>query len=259
MSGAVVVVVALVGVVVWFATRHAAPPPACAATADGQTYVLDPEQAENAATIAAVGKRLGMPDHAVTVALAAALQESKLRNVEYGDRDSLGLFQQRPSQGWGSAAQVRQPAYAAQVFFQHLARVPGWSTLPIADAAQAVQHSAGGYAYAQWEPQARGIARVLTGEVPAALICRFPTPKSTTSPPPDAALLDEAGTPTVHVPVPATRGWVVASWLVAHAYDYGIIEVDFNGRAWTNSSGRWRTTGRGGSWVGYRRVPRASS
>ena len=84
------------------------------------TYTLDIDQAANSTTIAAVGKRLGLPDHAVTVALAAALQESRLHNLPYGDRDSLGLFQQRPSQGWGTATEILTPSYAAAAFFRAL-------------------------------------------------------------------------------------------------------------------------------------------
>ena len=103
--------------------------------------VLTTEQTANAATIAAVGKRLGVPNHAVTVALATAFQESGLRNLDYGDRDSLGLFQQRPSQGWGSAATIRTPRLAAATFYAHLLRVRGWATLPVTEAAQKVQHS----------------------------------------------------------------------------------------------------------------------
>ncbi len=88
-------------------------PVRCAATAPGEAAaVLDVEQTQNAATIAVVGKRLGLADHAVSVALATALQESKLRNLNYGDRDSLGLFQQRPSQGWGPPAQILVPRLA---------------------------------------------------------------------------------------------------------------------------------------------------
>jgi len=109
-----------------------------------------------------VGKRLGLADHAVSVALATALQESKLRNLNYGDRDSLGLFQQRPSQGWGPPAKILVPRLAAAAFSTRLRSVPGWQTLPVADAAQAVQHSASAAAYAPWETEARLLARTLT-------------------------------------------------------------------------------------------------
>ena len=94
--------------------------PPCQATVGDQTFALELDQAANATTIAAVGKRDGLPDHAVTIALATAMQESGLRNLSYGDRDSLGLFQQRPSQGWGTAEQVTTPTYAAAAFYQKL-------------------------------------------------------------------------------------------------------------------------------------------
>ncbi|HEX7659535.1 MAG TPA: hypothetical protein VF444_08655 [Pseudonocardiaceae bacterium] len=106
------------------------------------SYVLSPTQADNAATIAGVGLRMGMPDHAVTVALATALQESKLVNLSGGDRDSAGLFQQRPSQGWGTFAQVTDPVHASRAFYDKLAQVPGWAQLSVTEAAQSVQRSA---------------------------------------------------------------------------------------------------------------------
>jgi hypothetical protein len=259
--GAVVVAVAAAALA-WVLNQHPQPAPGCAADVAGATYALDPEQAANAATIAVVGKRLRMPDHAVTVALATALQESKLHNVRYGDLDSLGLFQQRPSQGWGTGEQILHPAYAAQAFFRHLAQVPGWQTLSVADAAQAVQHSAGGYAYAQWEPQARALARALTGEVPAGLRCVFATPRTASGPAPEGALREEFGGSAVGVPLDGARGWMVASWLVAHAYDYGITEVQWAGQRWTSASGRWRPAGASpaaSSAVHYRRAPQAHS
>ncbi len=120
-----------------------AAPPGCHVSLENQTYTLSPEQTSHATTIAAVGKRMGMPDHAVSVALAAALQESKLQNLQYGDRDSLGLFQQRPSQGWGSESEVLTPHYAAGAFYRRLARIRGWESLPVTTAAQRVQRSGG--------------------------------------------------------------------------------------------------------------------
>jgi cell wall-associated NlpC family hydrolase len=118
---------------------------------------LSQEQVRNAQTIVAVGHTLGMPPRAYVVAVATALQESRLRNLSYGDRDSLGLFQQRPSQGWGTPAQVRDPEYAAARFYQGLDRVPGWELLPLTVAAQAVQRSAFPDAYARWEPLAASL------------------------------------------------------------------------------------------------------
>jgi hypothetical protein len=204
------------------------------------SVVLTPEQTANAATIAAVGKRLGLPDHAVTVALATAFQESKLRNLDYGDRDSLGLFQQRPSQGWGSAATVRTPRLAAASFYRHLLRISGWATLPITTAAQEVQHSGAPEAYAQWEVASRDLARALTGEVAAGLACQFkPTPR------PAAGLglqsqavaeLGPGGLTRARTPAVA---WTSASWLVAQASAYGISTVSAQGRTWTAKRGTW--------------------
>ncbi|OII24548.1 hypothetical protein BIV01_08510 [Curtobacterium sp. MCBA15_013] len=123
---------------------------------------LSAEQRGNAATIVAVGRSLGVSDHGIVIALAAAMQESSLRNLSHGDRDSVGLFQQRPSQGWGSAAALQDPATAAKRFFtgnpghtRGLLDIAGWSSMNVTTAAQAVQVSAYPKAYAQWEKTAQ--------------------------------------------------------------------------------------------------------
>lgn len=121
------------------------------------------EQMNNAATIVAAGKQLGVPEYGWVIALATAIQESGLRNLTYGDRDSLGLFQQRPSQGWGSPAQVLDPAYAATRFYQHLLAVPNWQQMALTDAAQAVQYSGFPDAYTRHEGDARQIVGALSG------------------------------------------------------------------------------------------------
>jgi len=125
---------------------------------------LSAEQRGNAATIVAVGRSLGVSDHGIVIALAAALQESSLRNLPHGDRDSVGLFQQRPSQGWGSAAALQDPATAAKLFFtgnpghtRGLLDIAGWSSMNVTTAAQAVQVSAYPKAYAQWEKTAQSL------------------------------------------------------------------------------------------------------
>ncbi len=133
---------------------------------DGQKVTLNSEQLTNAATIARVGRKVGASDRGVVIALMAALQESVLRNLNYGDRDSLGLFQQRA--GWGTAQQRRTPEYAARAFFggpsgpnegspAGLLDKPGWKTMGLGEAAQAVQISAFPKAYDKWEPVARAI------------------------------------------------------------------------------------------------------
>ncbi|MEJ1197830.1 MULTISPECIES: heavy metal transporter [unclassified Streptomyces] len=139
---------------------------------DGRTtYEFTPEQAVNAATITAVGTARDLPERAVTIALATALQESTLRNIDYGDRDSLGLFQQRPSQGWGTPAEIMDPAYSAAKFYDELVEVPGYTRLPLTVAAQRVQRSGFPDAYAKHETDARLLAAALTGRSAATLTC----------------------------------------------------------------------------------------
>jgi len=149
----------------------------CVVTVGHERVALQRDQAANAATVAGVGVRLGMPAHAVTIALATAMQESKLHNLRSGDRDSLGLFQQRPSQGWGTTAEIRDPVHAATRFYQALRRVSGWQSMPLTEAAQAVQRSALPAAYAKHEADARTLAVAFTGQAQAAVTCRIPVPQ----------------------------------------------------------------------------------
>jgi hypothetical protein len=247
---ALVAVGTVIGVRAWLHSAGLVVP-ACTIGAGPNALDLDPEQAANAATIAAVAKRMGLPDHAATVALAAALQESKLENPDYGDRDSVGVFQQRPSQGWGTRSQLLSPEYAATAFFVHLKKVPGWAGLAPSDAAQQVQHSADGSAYAQWVEQARVMAEVLTGELPARLSCRFgsaPLPRATAL---SAAAVSELGDGWQNGGVDAQRDWTVASWLVAHAYQFGIVAVSVRGERWTYTHDGWRRDSRAGAAPSY--------
>lgn len=123
---------------------------------------FDAEQLANAAIIASVGSGMGMSQRDITIGLMTAMQESMLRNLRYGDRDSQGLFQQRPSQGWGTVAQVTNPEYAARKFFEGLKGVKDRDSMPMTLAAQAVQRSAYPYAYAKWADEARDILRSMT-------------------------------------------------------------------------------------------------
>ncbi len=218
------------------------PGPGCATAAGEGAGTVTVEQADSAATIAGVGLAMGMPDHAVTVALATALQESGLRNLTGGDRDSAGLFQQRPSQGWGTYAQVTDPVHAANAFYDKLRTEPDWPTLSVTQAAQLVQRSATPEAYARWEPVARSLARALTGEDPAALTCHN---LALTVPGADVARLaaSELGTARLSGPQPQARGWALASWLVAHAAKLGVDAVTYDGRTWTANQGVWKSAG----------------
>lgn len=135
------------------------------------------EQARNAVVIAQAARDLRAPRYGLQIAIATAIQESKLVNLTGGDRDSGGLFQQRPSQGWGSRAQVTNPALAARAFFgraQHtsnpgLLDIPAWSTMSLTEAAQAVQRSGYPDAYAQWADVANDVAALLGGDLPIVL------------------------------------------------------------------------------------------
>ncbi len=152
---------------------------------DGARYEFTPEQAVNAATIAAVGTGRGLPERAVTIALATALQESGLRNISHGDRDSLGLFQQRPSQGWGTEQEIQDPIYSSGIFYEHLVKVRDYTELPLTVAAQRVQRSGFPEAYAKHEPDATLLAAALTGRSAATLTCEG-RPGATRTAGPDA-------------------------------------------------------------------------
>ena len=142
-------------------------PPSTAPAQVGNTVTpLSPEMQANATVVIQVGRRLGVPDYGIVVALAAAAQESGLRNLASGDLDSVGLFQQRPSTGWGSVAQLKNTTYASELFYggpsnpnkgktRGLLDIKGWQSMTVTQAAQAVQVSAQPNAYAKWETSAR--------------------------------------------------------------------------------------------------------
>jgi hypothetical protein len=220
---------------------------ACAAGPHGAGLQLSASQAAIAATIAGVASRQHMPDRAVAIAYATALQESKLANLHYGDRDSVGVFQQRPSEGWGTTSQIEDPVYATTRFFEALAAVPGYLKLPIYEAAQAVQHSADGTAYAQYADMGAEMAAAFSGSEPRGVWCTYASA-------PGKARLAAAsrtlagsfgplarhasGDPAETIMVRDTRqGWAVASWLVANASDYGITFIRYQGYQWRGFTG----------------------
>jgi hypothetical protein len=146
------------------ATAGAAPAPtASACVAPSTPHAWDSAQRQNATTIVQVGVVLGVPRRGEVIALATAMQESMLYNLGYlganNDHDSLGLFQQRPSMGWGSAAQVTDPVYSATAFYLALQQIPGWQSMALTVAAQSVQRSGFPNAYAQWETDATSLAQ----------------------------------------------------------------------------------------------------
>ena len=247
-----VVVVAVVIAVVFITNLKGPQQPYCSVNASGNDanattsssgpphYTFSSEQAANAATIAAVGMKLGLPAHAVTIALATAWQESKLINLTGGDRDSAGLFQQRPSQGWGTYDQVTDPVHAATAFYQHLTTKAGWQDMPVTQAAQEVQHSAAPDAYAQWEDESRAMASALTGETQGQLSCHNLSVAPSTQ---DIGTVaqDERGSSAVSGAHDPAQGWAIGSWLVAKATQLGIDSVTVGNRTWTAASGDWST------------------
>jgi hypothetical protein len=239
----------------------APPPPGCQAGSGVQAITLDTDQAAIAATIAGVAARRHLPRRAVTIALAAALQESKLHNLDYGDRDSVGIFQQRPSEGWGPTADLENPIYATTKFFAALTHVTGYTTMPVYQAAQDVQHSADGSAYAQWEQLAGQLAGYFTGQSPHGVSCWF-TPSGrpgqanlagamrgiaqTFGPAGQRAVVarvtlarsGKKGTESSAVlQVRRASAWAVASWLVSNAQDYGLSQVRYAGYVWKAADG----------------------
>ncbi|OLB80742.1 MAG: hypothetical protein AUI14_05685 [Actinobacteria bacterium 13_2_20CM_2_71_6] len=228
----------------------------CVVNAGGKAS-FEPEQMANAATIAAVGIRRAVPTEAITVALATALQESKLQNLHGGDRDSIGLFQQRPSQGWGTADQIADPRYASGRFYTVLLKVKGWQQMTVAQAAQAVQKSADGTAYARWEDKATILATALTGDATSAVGCTItdqPAQRGTAA----ASALAEGvaadwgqvrtvsdkGVVGLALAVSGTRvGWQYAHWLVSHAADLNIQRVRYADQVWTAKAATWSKAG----------------
>jgi hypothetical protein len=212
---------------------------------------LTAEQTYHASTIAAVGQRDGMDERAVAVAIATAFQESKLSNVDYGDHDSLGLFQQRPSAGWGTEEEILDPVYASFKFYEKLRRIDGWEEMAIGDAAQAVQISAYPDLYEQWEDEALVVAAAFAGGERTGVSCIGGEDEADST---DAAALAEAyayqwgvevaaveGQVVTIAADDATAGWNRASWAVSKSYEYDIVSVEYDGARWEPSEDGWTT------------------
>ena len=233
----------------------------CSAQVNGFTASLETSQGQYAALIAGVGMRRGLPARAVSIALATAYQESKIQNLPGGDADSLGLFQQRPSQGWGKPAQIMDPVYATNAFYDALVKISDYESIDITVAAQEVQHSAYPSAYAQHEMEARTLASALTGYSPAAFTCVVTGDSGLGSADTVIANLQRAygGSISPHrglrqnvdVAVGSgasalRMGWSVAQYAVAMAPDLHIKAVLFDGKRWTTgdaSSKGWTADG----------------
>jgi hypothetical protein len=213
---------------------------------DFGSTTLEIGQSEVAATMVSVVVTRELPERAAVLTLAAAMQESKLRNIPagHGDRDSVGVLQQRPSQGWGSAKQIADVRYATGRFLDALVKVANWRSDDLASVIQAVQRSADGTAYAKHEVQAQSVADGLTGTTAAGVSCRYgkPTVVGTAT-----ALAARVATElpvaqpthvgrTVTVP---SASWATVAWLITHGDTYGLDSVSFAGKQWARAKG-WR-------------------
>ena len=247
-------------------TATAPPPPGCQFGPTAASTDLDTDQAAIASLIAGVATRRHLPEQALTIALATAMQESQLENLPYGDRDSLGVFQQRPSQGWGTPAEIENPIYATTRFFEALVQVPRYLKIPLAQAAQDVQHSADGSAYETQAYVAGLLAGYLTGAPARQVTCWYtPTPGQradisaareglvqTFGPAgrDDIVVRDTtASSDQMLVKAQPADTWTVAAWLVTHAQQYRIDEVRYAGYQWEAADGS----------MGWQRDPGRSS
>ena len=218
----------------------------CVAEVGDTRAQIDTEQARWTTLMAAIAQRRGLPPRATTIAIATAFQESKIHNLDYGDRDSAGLFQQRPSQGWGTREQVLDPVHAIGRFYDGLVKIKGYTSMSITAAAQRVQRSAYPGAYAQHEDYARALASSLRGYSPAAFSCRI----NATAGGRAGAIADDVsaafgeipldvGERTVRIPLTGrapdveARGWGLAHFAVGNATRLKISSIAFDGRVWT--------------------------
>jgi hypothetical protein len=214
-------------------------------------YSLDTRQASVAAQM--VGEvtrfRPRLPDRAAVLVLAAGLQESKLQNLlpGEGDRDSVGVLQQRPSQGWGGgdATRLNDVTEATREFLAALITHKGWQHRPLAKAINDVQISAYESLYAQWEDEARAFAYALLGKRPAAMNCTFAAPTVVAS---SSKVIDRlraqlavaeprATGRTIRVPASHRKAWQITAWFVANADMLGVDSVAYGGRSWSRADG----------------------
>jgi hypothetical protein len=249
-AGVMIVALALLlmlgaGAFYWLRNRGATEPipgqERCVATADGRSVAVDLDQAHYASIIVGVSVRRGLASRAASIALATVYQETGIRNLDYGDRDSVGLFQQRPSQGWGTAKQLRDPYYATNAFYDALVKIDGWERADITEVAQRVQRSAYPEAYRDHEEDARVLASALTGNSPAGFRCLDRSRGQGDSEGMADSLRRTFGSRTKVSAVDATvvvqaanprLAWAYAHYAVGNSKYYGVTTVTVAGRQW---------------------------
>jgi hypothetical protein len=240
----VLLIAAGVGAFWWLRSRNLTEPvpgqQRCVATANNKMAVVDLDQAHFASIIAGVSVRRGLSPRAASIALATAYQETGIRNLTYGDRDSVGLFQQRPSQGWGTKQQLMEPSYAAGRFYDALVKIKNWETDDINNVAQKVQRSGYPEAYNDHEADARVLASALTGQSPAGFSCLDRTGAAGDVKELRRSLqrtfgnLDDSADGSV-ITIRARgdrRAWAYAHYAVANASLYGVTAVKIESQSW---------------------------
>ncbi len=214
----------------------------CVATGPSGSVSLTLDQARWTSIVVGMGVRHQVGVHGATIAMATVYQETGIRNLDYGDRDSLGLFQQRPSQDWGTPEEIMDPWYSSEQFYEALVKVPGWATGDVNDTAQAVQRSGHPEAYRKHEKNARVLAEAFTGNAVDGVSC-FDERRVAGRP---AELRTEItrtfGDPVEHegqvlriAPEDATRARAIAAYAIANAGEFGVTSVETGGRIWTAS------------------------
>ena len=257
--GIVVAAALVVGGIALWANYNKSPLPIsdrCTATAAGHTTTIDPEQAVNAAIIAGVSIKEGLAPRAASIALTTAYQESGIRNLDYGHADSIGLFQQRPSKGWGTVDQIMDPWYSTRSFYRAMERIKNWKTKDINDVAQAVQRSAYPEAYRKHVANARALASSLTGETPASFTCVVNSPGAADPQAMASFLKKTLGAGTIDTRLDGTtltvatdnaaQAWAVAHLAIANTGTYGLGSVEVGPYTWTHSRtglAEWQGTG----------------
>lgn len=216
-------------------------------SAQGESLSLTQEQSEMAAIIVAASYKAELPERAAVIALATAYQESGIRNLDYGDRDSLGLFQQRPDPrfDWGTAEQIMDPWYSSLRFYEELVKFKKWQNEDINDQAQKVQRSGHPQAYRKHVPNSTALAAALRGSVQQAITCvNFQEP----APNPDPILAVLAPIPGVEVKKEGNQIqvssddeqqlWAAVQLAILNTYSAGVTKVEILGQSW-ELNGAW--------------------
>lgn len=241
--------VGLLGWRMWKSVHHALTPERCSiVNPKGDPVTLTAEQARMTSIIVAASYEAGLSERAATIALATAYQESGIRNLDYGDRDSLGLFQQRPDPrfDWGTAEEIMDPWCSSLRFYEELVKFKGWETRDINDQAQKVQRSGHPQAYRKHVPNATALAAATRGSRTEAITCAT-TQTLTADPKPIQEVLDHISEVqytvegnTIRITAASDKMlWSAAHLAMLNTYDAGVQSVQVHDRRWSLNDDHW--------------------